>query len=168
MLRTTGVAAAALVTASLVGCGHAIGPAPSPAEASATRLLDESGYAQALRGSYKDYAWPAGYRPDLRRLAADSGPPPNARVEAGSEKMVLSLVNTCAWYLSWDSEQKTNHHAETAHALDVMLNRLPALAPDPAAGRKLAVDIARSAAAGNSGPALEFVQNNCSNIQWTG
>ena len=161
------IAAAALVCV-LSGCAGLTRPASSPAAAPVDQFLDQRGYEHALRTAYQDFAWPTGYRPNLARLAADSGPPPNARVQAGSEKMVLGMVNSCAWYLSWNTAHKTGRRTDAAHALDVMQHQLPALAPDQTAGRQLAEDIARTAADDNSAPALAFVRNNCSNIQWTG
>jgi hypothetical protein len=142
---------------------------PSPTSASAStrtsgrsgEFVDATAYRAALLKTYAAFHWPADYRPDLDALAAQSGPPPGARISAGGEQTVLEIVNRCAWYLSWDAARRRHDSAAAAGALAVMTDVLPTYGAADPDGQQLARDTAQRAGLGDPALARQYVRANC-------
>jgi hypothetical protein len=148
----------------LTGCGTSAPPAADQQEKASTFYTADE-YAAAVRSAQNSYKWPADRRPDIDKVIRDSAPPEAARAQAGLEKTVLSIVNACAWYLSWNDAVAAGRKEQAANALSVISGDLPAREDDPSI-RQLAEEIAARAKAGDSQPALEYAEANCDNVTW--
>lgn len=151
------IAALALLVA---GCA-----APQPAPVAEQPLMDQQQYAKALRDNASRFTWPQGRTPDLAVLAEKSGPGQD-RTPAGSERVVLEMTNSCAWYLGWaDARERGDQSAATA-ALKVMDEVLPTFSPEDPDGQRYARETASKAKAGDGTPAADYVTNNCESVLW--
>lgn len=156
------VMAASLVT--VAACDQ--GPAPSPA---VPTPLDRAGYATELRKFYDRFRWPSDYRPDLDRLIEATRPAADERLPAGVTRAVLNVVNSCAWYLSWDAATARRDDAASGSALRVMTEDLTNYPPPKdQEGRDFVIRVAERAKAGDPAPARQYVRANCDTTRWAG
>ncbi|MDX3664165.1 hypothetical protein PV646_43350 [Streptomyces sp. ID05-26A] len=140
----------------LAGCSA---PPAQPA------LVDQRKYTRDMREGSAKFAWPDGREPDLGVLAEKSGPGPD-RAPAGSERIVLEITNSCAWYLGWeDARKRGDQNAQTA-ALKVMDEVLPKFSPEDPGGQRYARETAAKAKAGDGSLAMDYVTNNCESVLW--
>lgn len=146
-----------LAVALLAGC-----TAAPPAE---PRLVDQVQYTRDMRDGSAKFTWPDGREPDLVVLAEKSGPGPD-KAPAGSERIVLEITNSCAWYLGWqDARDRGDRQAESA-ALKVMDEVLPTFSPEDPDGQRYARETAAKARAGDGSLAAGYVTNNCESVRW--
>jgi hypothetical protein len=82
-----------------------------------------------FRCSVTLFGWPPGKAPDLDRMepvffawVAEQG---GAMFEVGYEYTSLTIMNQCAWFMTWLEARKSGDSATEAAALDVMLNIIP-------------------------------------------
>jgi hypothetical protein len=75
------------------------------------------------------FGWPPGKAPDLDRMepvffawVAEQG---GAMFEVGYEFTSLTIMNQCAWFMTWLEARKSGDSATEAAVLDVMLNIIP-------------------------------------------
>ncbi|MFI7353895.1 hypothetical protein ACIBTP_08105 [Streptomyces avidinii] len=146
------------LSALLMGC------ADGPRSAAGTQLLDRQGYGAALRQGSRSYRWPADYRPDLDRLSADSAPGGGEAAPAGSERIILEIANSCAWYHSWDDARGRADQARAEEALTVLEEVLPGYGPQNPDGRRYAREAASRARAGDPSLARQFTEANCDGV----
>ena len=145
-----------LALALLAGC-----TAP-PAE---PQLVDQQRYTQDMLDGSAKFSWPDGREPDLGVLAERSGPGPD-KAPAGSERIVLEITNSCAWYLGWqDARDRGDQQAESA-ALKVMDEVLPTFSPEDPDGQRYARETAAKARTGDGSLAAGYVTNNCESVHW--
>jgi hypothetical protein len=152
------------LAALLAACGTTAPPAVETHDKPLT-FYTAAEYAAAVRSAQNSYRWPADRHPDIERVIRDSSPPEGARAQAGLEKTVLSIVNACAWYLSWNDAVAAGRAQQAADALNVIAGELPQREEDPST-RQLALDIAARAKAGDTKPAMDYAQANCDNVTW--
>jgi hypothetical protein len=150
----------ALACAALVLAAGCATPQPQPA------LLDQQQYAKAVRDSYSGFTWPVGRTPDLGVLADRSGPGEQGRVPAGSERTVLEITNSCAWYAHWEDARRRGDQAAAAAALKVMDEVLPKFSPEDPGGQEYARETAAKARAGDGAQAADYVTTNCDSVRW--
>jgi hypothetical protein len=132
------------------GCGAA--PA-SPVE-----------YPDEVRSLYSTMKWPADVRPDLEALIKATAPPAG---EQGFARQALAVVNTCAWYRSWDAAVTRGDSAAAGPALDAITNLVTRYPPeDDKPGRQFVRDAAAKAAAGDPAPVRDYVDANCFDTKW--
>lgn len=109
--------------------------------------------------------WPADVHPDLEALIRATSPPDGER---GFARQALAVVNTCAWYRSWDAAVGRSDSAGAASALDAITNLVTRYPPeDDKAGRQFVRDAALKAAAGDSAPVRDYVDANCFDTKWS-
>jgi len=142
----------------------ALAACAAPAAPVKKRVLTAEGYAQAIREAEKNYSWPADRRPDLEKVIRDSGPTGDEIAEQGLIDIVLAMVNACAWYLSW-SDAVRNGRTEQASRQLAVLPTLPVAKIDPGAAQ-VVEEIAASARAGDTEPAIGYAEANCDNVRW--
>lgn len=147
---------AAFAVALVSGCAS---PQPQP------QLVDQRQYAKAVRDSSSAFTWPDGRRPDLDVLAEKSGPGPD-KAPAGSERIVLEITNSCAWYLGWQDARKRGDQAAESQALKVMGEVLPKFSPEDPDGQRYARETAAKAKAGDGAQAADYVTSNCESVVW--
>lgn len=153
--------AAACLALSLGACA-----APTvDRRAESPKLLTAQEYAEALRAAERGYSWPADRRPDIEKVITDSGPPVGDLAQAGLETLVLSMVNACAWYLSWSDAVKQGRTEQAGRALEMLSTGLPIAERDPSSAQ-IAEEIAARARAGDTGPAIGYAEANCDNVRW--
>ena len=150
--KLTGLLALAL----LAGC------AAPPAE---LQLVDQRQYAVDLRDGSATFTWPDGRNPDLGVLAEKSGPGTD-KAPAGSERIVLEITNSCAWYLGWQDARRRGDEAAAGKALKVMDEVLPKFSPEDPDGQRYARETAAKAKAGDGSQAADYVTNNCDSVLW--
>ncbi|MGI5501713.1 hypothetical protein [Lentzea sp. CA-135723] len=148
---------ALLALALLTGCAAPARQAPE--------LVDQQRYTQDLRDGSARFTWPDGRTPDLGVLAEKSGPGPD-RAPAGSERIVLEITNSCAWYLGWEDARERGDQAATAKALQVMGEVLPKFSPEDPDGQRYARETAAKAKQGDGSLAADYVTNNCDSVLW--
>lgn len=153
-----------VIAACLVLPALSLGACAVAAPPATERVLSGDGYAQALREAEKTYSWPADRRPDIEKVIRDSGPTGGEMAEEGLIEIVLSMVNACAWYLSWSDAVKQGRMEQASRRLP-MLSSLPMARLDPGSA-KVAEQIAASARAGDTEPAIGYAQANCDNVRW--
>ena len=129
------------------------------------QLVDQRQYAEAVRDSSAKFTWPAGREPDLAVLAEKSGPGPD-RAPAGSERIVLEITNSCAWYLGWEDARKRGDRTAESRALEVMDEVLPKFSPEDPDGQRYARETAARAKEGDGSQAADYVANNCESVRW--
>ncbi|MFS8101600.1 hypothetical protein LFM09_31190 [Lentzea alba] len=149
--------AALLLMAVASGCAS---PPPAPPQ-----LLDQQQYAKALQDGYSRFDWPGGHQPDLAVLAEKSGPGPD-RLPSGSERVVLEITNSCAWYLDWEDARKRGDQTAATAALKVMDEVLPKFSPEDPDGQRYARETAAKAEAGDGAQAADYVATNCDSVVW--
>ena len=147
---------AVLAVAVVAGCAS---PQPQP------QLVDQQQYAKAVRDSSSAFTWPEGRKPDLAVLAEKSGPGPD-RAPAGSERIVLEITNSCAWYLGWEDARKRGDRTAESQALQVMDEVLPKFSPEDPDGQRYARETAAKAKAGDGSQAADYVTSNCESVVW--
>lgn len=147
--------------AGLVAVVFAAGCA-SPAE---PKLVGQQEYAKAVRDSYSAFTWPDGRKPDLEVLAEKSGPG-DGNAPSGSERIVLEITNSCAWYLDWEDARRRGDQSAAAAALKVMGEVLPRFSPEDPDGQKYARETAAKAQQGDGGLAADYVAANCESVRW--
>lgn len=141
----------------LAGCGTAQSAAPP--------VLD---YPAEIRAQYPLMKWPADVTPDLDALIKLTGPPAGEQAPPGQSRQTLAVVNTCAWYRSWDLAVQRGDAAAVAASLAAMTDVVTRYPPEAdAAGREYVRDAARQAAAGNGDLARDYVSANCFDTKWT-
>lgn len=128
--------------------------------------MDQRQYAEAVRDGFAKFTWPDGRKPDLAVLAEKSGPGPD-KAPAGSERIVLEITNSCAWYLGWEDARKRGDQAAAAKALRVMDEVLPKFSPEDPDGQRYARETVTKARAGDGTLAADYVTNNCESVLWT-
>lgn len=128
--------------------------------------MDQRQYAEAVRDGFAKFTWPDGRKPDLAVLAEKSGPGPD-KAPAGSERIVLEITNSCAWYLGWEDARKRGDQAAVAKALRVMDEVLPKFSPEDPDGQRYARETVTKARAGDGTLAADYVTNNCESVLWT-
>ena len=122
------------------------------------------GYPDEVRSLYSTMKWPSDVRPDLDALIKATAPAPD---EQGFPHQALAVVNTCAWYRSWDAAVTRGDTASAASALDAITNLVTRYPPqDDEAGRRLVRDVAAKAAAGDPAPVRDYVDANCFDTKW--
>lgn len=152
----TGLAA---LVALVAGCSSPPPPAP-------VQLVDQQQYTKALQDTYSRFTWPPGRKPDLAVLAEKSGPGQD-RLPAGSERIVLEISNSCAWYLDWADARQRGDQAAAAAALKVMDEVLPKFSPEDPDGQRYARETAAKAKTGDGAQAADYVTANCEAVLWT-
>ena len=162
-MTRTNKALSVMVVITLSGCAGASSPeSSSSGKRAATKdFVDAAGYRAALQKAYASYTWPADTRPDLAALAMKSGPPPGARISADGGAAVLSIVNRCAWYRSWNAARDRRDAVAARAALKVMTEVLPTFGASDPSGQQLARETAQRAALGDPSLARQYVQANC-------
>lgn len=145
-----------LVVALLAGCA---------APQAAPQFVDQRQYTEAMRDGSAKFTWPDGRRPDLAVLAEKSGPGPD-KAPAGSERVVLEITNSCAWYLGWEDARTRGDQAAAGKALQVMDEVLPKFSPEDPDGQRYARETAEKARAGDGSLAADYVANNCESVSW--
>ncbi|WP_158717806.1 hypothetical protein [Streptomyces sp. NRRL F-2664] len=159
---------AAGLSALPTGCAGGPG-AGSPVPGPPPVLLDQQGFDAALRRAAGDFRWPADHRPDLDRLSRNSAPRGTDAAPAGSERIILEIANSCAWYLSWAAAHDRADAAAAAAALQVLEEVLPTYGPQDPDGRRFAEEAAAGARAGDGSLARQFTEANCDGaITWAG
>ncbi len=128
-------------------------------------LVDQQQYATAVRDGSSKFTWPDGRTPDLAVLAEKSGPGPD-KAPAGSERIVLEMTNSCAWYLGWEDARKRGDDTAASRALKVMDEVLPKFSPEDPDGQRYARDAAAKARTGDGSLAADYVANNCESVRW--
>lgn len=146
-----------LALALLAGCA-----APQAAE---PRLVDQQQYTRDMRDGSAKFTWPDGRKPDLAVLAEKSGPGPD-KAPSGSERIVLEITNSCAWYLGWEDARKRGDQTAQTAALKVMDEVLPKFSPEDPDGQRYARETAAKAKAGDGSLAADYVANNCESVLW--
>lgn len=122
------------------------------------------GYPVEVRSLYSTMKWPQDVRPDLDALIKATAP---AAGEQGFATQALAVVNTCAWYRSWDAAVSRGDQAQVATALDAISHLVTRYPPeDDAAGRQFVRDAAAKAAAGDPVLVRDYVDANCSDTKW--
>ena len=129
------------------------------------QLVDQRQYAKAMRDSSSRFTWPAGREPDLAVLAEKSGPGQD-KAPAGSERIVLEMTNSCAWYLGWQDARERGDRTAESKALKVMDEVLPKFSPEDPDGQRYARETAAKAKAGDGSLAADYVTNNCESVLW--
>ncbi|MGW6707818.1 hypothetical protein ACWGDE_23420 [Streptomyces sp. NPDC054956] len=167
-LAVAGALGAALL--ALVNCSggpHAGSRPQRPSQS--VEFLDRAGFDTALRQTYRTYSWPADYHPDLNRLSGNSAPEGGDVAPAGSERVILEIANSCAWYRSWEDAYGRGDQASAAEALKVLEEVLPTYGPQDPDGRRFAEEAAARARSGDASMARRFTEANCDgSITWTG
>jgi hypothetical protein len=164
MVRWVVVIAAILGGTTISSCGRDSTPPPSVTQ---VVVLDENGYAAELRETYPRLGWPADYRPDVDRLIAATKPAPGEQVQQGVSRQVLAVVNSCAWYRSWDAGRERGDTTAAAKALAVLTDVLTKYPPEQdLAGRSFVRQAAEHAKAGNPDLARQYVTANCESTAW--
>lgn len=130
------------------------------------KMVDQNGYETALKKSVSQYRWPKDYTPDLPALLAQTGPGDQGQIQAGGEHTVLGIINSCAWYLSWNSARKDKRKTDAAAALKVMTEVVPGYSKEDPDGQTFARQAAEKAGLGDPTMALQFVTANCDNTKW--
>ncbi|WP_394621737.1 hypothetical protein JNUCC0626_22430 [Lentzea sp. JNUCC 0626] len=128
-------------------------------------LVDQQRYARDLQDGSARFSWPDSRKPDLGVLAEKSGPGPD-RAPAGSERIVLEITNSCAWYLDWEDARKRGDQAAATKALQVMGEVLPKFSPEDPDGQRYARETAAKAERGDGSLAADYVTNNCDSVLW--
>ena len=148
----------------VVGCASAPVTPPAPVV-----VLDAAGYAAEFQATYVDLTWPVDYRPELSTLIKVTAPDPGQGVEKGYSRRVLDVVNTCAWYKSWDSAVRRHDSATANAALTVMTDVLTGYPPPiDTAGRVFVQDAADHARSGNPDLARQYVLSELEARRGTG
>ncbi len=103
------------------------------------------------------------HKPDVEQIIERNRPAANELRERGMERGILGIINTCAWYLSWNDARQQGDATAVVQALTVMTDVLPGYArelggPEP---EKAYRDTARKAGLGDPTDALSFVKANC-------
>lgn len=81
----------------------------------------------------------------------------------------LGVVNTCAWYLSWDAATARKDHVASEGALKVMAGELAKYPPpQDLGGREFVTRVAERAKAGDPALARQYVLANCDTTAWIG
>lgn len=164
MVERVVLSGVAVLVALSAGCAS---PAdPPPRQPVAVELVDQQQYTKALQDTYSRFTWPEGREPDLAVLAEKSGPGQD-KLPSGSERVVLEITNSCAWYLHWEDARKRGDQAATSAALKVMDEVLPKFSPEDPDGQRYARDTAAKARAGDGSQAADYVANNCDAVLWT-
>lgn len=88
----------------------AAGCASPPAQPT---LVGQQEYVKAMGDSYSAFTWPHSRKPDLAVLAEKCAP-------SGSERIVLEITNSCAWYLDREDALRRGDRWAAAAALKVM------------------------------------------------
>lgn len=157
-------------TASLIAAGLVLllaacaAPATERQARPPLRVQSAQDYGSAVRAAEATFSWPADRRPDIDKVIRDSQPPDGAMAQVGLETIVLSIVNACAWYLSWSDAVKRGEAGQAQRALE-MLSGLPLAKIDPSTAQVVR-QIAVSARAGDTAPAIGYAQANCDNVRW--
>ncbi|MDX8029589.1 hypothetical protein SK803_05170 [Lentzea sp. BCCO 10_0856] len=151
---------AALAAVALVAGCATRQPATAPAS-----FVDQQQYTKAMRDNSSAFTWPEGRTPDLTVLAERSGPGPD-EAPAGSERIVLEITNSCAWYLGWEDARKRGDQSAATAALKVMDEVLPRFSPEDPDGQRYARETAAKAKAGDGSLAADYVANNCESLVW--
>jgi hypothetical protein len=146
-----------LAAALLAGCAAA-----PPAE---SQLVDQQRYTRDMRDGSAKFTWPDGREPDLGVLAEKSGPGQD-KAPAGSERIVLEITNSCAWYLGWEDARKRGDRQAESAALKVMDEVLPTFSPEDPDGQRYARETDAKARAGDGSLAADYVTNNCESVLW--
>ncbi|MFI6100479.1 hypothetical protein ACIA8G_33445 [Lentzea sp. NPDC051213] len=152
-----GALGALVACAALAGCAA---PQPAPVQ-----LVDQQQYVKAMQDSYSTFTWPQSRMPDLTVLAEKSGPGPD-RMPSGSERVVLEITNSCAWYLDWEDARRRGDQTAVAAALKVMDEVLPKFSPEDPDGQRYARETAAKAKTGDGAQAADYVANNCDSVSW--
>ena len=150
--------AALLAVSLLAGCA-------TPQRSPQAQFVDQQQYAKAMRDSASKLSWPDGRTPDLDVLAENSGPGPD-KAPAGSERIVLEMTNSCAWYLGWEDARKRGDDTAAGKALKVMDEVLPKFSPEDPDGQRYARETAAKARNGDGSLAADYVANNCESVVW--
>jgi hypothetical protein len=129
------------------------------------QLVDQQQYAEAVRDSSAKFTWPDGRSPDLAVLAEKSGPGPD-KAPAGSERIVLEITNSCAWYLGWEDARQRGDQTAESKALEMMHKVLPKFSPEDPDGQRYARETAAKAKQGDGSLAADYVANNCESVRW--
>lgn len=153
----------ALVACAALAAGCS---SPAPQQQATVQLVDQQQYAKAMRDNYSAFTWPKGHRPDLAVLAEKSGPGED-RLPSGSERVILEITNSCAWYLDWAEARRRGDQAAATAALKVMDEVLPKFSPEDPDGQRYARETAAKAKAGDGTQAADYVTSNCDAVRWT-
>jgi hypothetical protein len=120
-----------------------------------------------VRSTHDELRRPADFRPDVDRLIEVTGPASDELAPAVNAGLALRVVNTCAWYLSWDAARSRHDQAAVDAALRVMADDLPGFPPpDDVGGREFVRRAAERAGAGDPGQVLDYVAANCASTAW--
>ncbi|MDX8036551.1 hypothetical protein SK803_40690 [Lentzea sp. BCCO 10_0856] len=122
------------------------------------------GYPDEVRSLHSTMKWPADVRPDLDALIKATAP---AEGEQGFAHQALAVVNTCAWYRSWDVAVLRDDKAQAATALDAIEHLVTRYPPeDDTAGRQFVRDAAAKASSGDPALVRDYVDANCFDTKW--
>ncbi|SBW28094.1 putative secreted protein [Candidatus Protofrankia californiensis] len=131
-------------------------------------FYDGPAFVVAMNKAYATYTWPSDRRPDLQKLIDQNKPGTGQKRQAGAERMVLGIINTCAWYLSWNDARQRGDAPAVDKALAVMTNVIPGYTAGSPDNQQYVIDAARKASLGDSTKALNYVSANCdsSTVRW--
>ncbi|WP_439663192.1 hypothetical protein ACSHWB_18165 [Lentzea sp. HUAS TT2] len=125
---------------------------------------EPAGYPDEVRSLYSAMKWPPDVRPDLEALIKATAP---AQGEQGFARQALAVVNTCAWYRSWDAAVVRGDQAHAATALDAIEHLVTRYPPEAdTAGRRFVRDAAAKASSGDPALVRDYVDANCFDTTW--
>jgi hypothetical protein len=130
-----------------------------------SEFLDHEGLATELRVTEDNFAWPAGYDPDIEAMI-ENIPADDSRYQEGMAYTMLGGYNQCAWYQTWLDAHEAGDKTTETQALRVMTDVIPYFPNhDPSPAPHL-IDIAASAAEGDPDMVQQMVTVNCQGMFW--
>lgn len=125
---------------------------------------DSKGYQEEARAAYGTFEWPRNVGPSLDEILHQNRPQEGQFYQEGSAIVMMETVNSCAWYLSWNTAHQNDDSAAVTSALAVMADRIPrdAGAKEGPEVEKFYQEIARKASLGDGSGAVDFLRANCS------
>lgn len=158
-----------MLTVTLTACSASGNDAPTASGAKggeAGDMIDSAHFRAALHQISAKYTWPADHRPDLDALGRQTDP--GGLIGADGPRVVMEIINECAWDLSWLAARDSGDAAVERQALDTLTNVIPKLPTLDKSGRQFARDAATKARLGDPSLVQQFPLANCDNTKWIG
>lgn len=164
----------------VAGLAGPVHPAPSPPtclpEANSKGSYTFAQYADARRCVDGVFSWPQGRYPDTDALITKIAANMNSDSwQKGGEYAADTILNQCAWYITWLGARKNGDAALEKKALDYIMQVIPnyqtvipGIPADLADASfiRLRQDDAAKAALGDPTSIQGFVDGNCAQIPW--